>query len=544
FNFQKNPIVTVKQGKLRGESDLLFNGARYYSFKGIPYAAPPIGNLRFKAPQPPLPWKGIRDATKFGSVCTQLNQTKVGEEDCLFLNVYTRSMNKNAKTPVILYIFGGGFSYGSGSVYYGDFLLQHDVLLVTVNYRLEMLGFLSLDIPEAPGNAGMKDQVAALRWIRDNIINFGGDPDNVTIFGDSAAAGSVTFHMVSPMSRGLFHRAICQSGSFFNDWALAAGKIKRAFRVGKILGKETNDIYELYQYFMSLDKYKLTNVTLSSMTYDEIYRGPPGQFIPVIEKEFPDVEAFLTEHPITILQKGNVAKVPLIIGYNNGEGLLYLNRYLESLAVYSKEPSYFVGRYVANQVSPEKLEEFGKRIVRFYAGNKTLTKEDVNALTKIIGDTTYNYNIHRFINSYANFSHPIYMYKFHLDTELNVAKVMFGVGHLKGASHGDELWYLFKNFQNDYLYEKYLRLRAIIYRVSKLWTDFAKTGEPISRNSDEEYWKPFTIKNKEYYNIDDTFSMGYYADKERVEFWDEIYEEAGLPHIKSINVESDDTNLV
>ncbi|KOB56298.1 Carboxylesterase CXE23, partial [Operophtera brumata] len=156
-----DPIVTVKQGQLQGSILKLLNDSPYFSFKGIPYAQPPVGDLRFKAPLPPTPWSGIRNATEHGSYCTQYdmntNQILNGSEDCLFLNVYTKSLHPHAKIPVMVYIHGGAFMSGSGDTdtYGPEFLIQHDVILVTMNYRLEVLGFLCLDTPEVPGNAGM-----------------------------------------------------------------------------------------------------------------------------------------------------------------------------------------------------------------------------------------------------------------------------------------------------------------------------------------------------------------------------------------------------
>ncbi|XP_045769192.1 acetylcholinesterase-like isoform X3 [Maniola jurtina] len=184
--------VQVNEGVLEGDVDLNPYGSPFFSFKGIPYAEPPVGDLRFKAPQPKTPWEGVRSAKEHASKCYQYHlmpnesASSIGSEDCLYLNVYTPNLVPINPLPVMVWIHGGGFMIGGGDNDGPQFLLRKDVILVTINYRLEILGFLSLDTEDIPGNAGMKDQVAALRWVKENIRKFGGDPDNITIFGESA----------------------------------------------------------------------------------------------------------------------------------------------------------------------------------------------------------------------------------------------------------------------------------------------------------------------------------------------------------------------
>ena len=183
----------------------------------------------------------------------------LGNEDCLYLNVYSPDIMPTAPVPVMVFIHGGGFKSDSGNDenYGPDFLVTHGVVLVTLNYRLEALGFLCLDTAEVPGNAGLKDQVAALRWVRDNIASFGGDPKNVTLFGESAGGSSTCLHIISPMSKGLFKKAASLSGVPFNDWFLSFVSQKRAFVLGKDLGFETNDPAELLDFLQSVPVEKL-----------------------------------------------------------------------------------------------------------------------------------------------------------------------------------------------------------------------------------------------------------------------------------------------
>ncbi|KAJ8725216.1 hypothetical protein PYW07_016174 [Mythimna separata] len=185
--------IKVEQGWLEGELlDLVTGDGQYYSFKGIPYALPPNGTRRFKAPQPPVSWTGVRSAKQHGSVCPQLDiltsTFHPGSEDCLFLNVYSPNTTPEKLFPVIFFIHGGSYKFGSGDVdtYGADFLVRKDVVLVTINYRLDALGFLNLGTEEVPGNAGLKDQVAAMKWVQRNIKYFGGDENQVTIMGQSA----------------------------------------------------------------------------------------------------------------------------------------------------------------------------------------------------------------------------------------------------------------------------------------------------------------------------------------------------------------------
>jgi para-nitrobenzyl esterase len=215
--------VTVTGGPIHGV--MLEKGGAV--FKGIPFAAPPVGDLRWREPMPVTPWNGIRDATTFGPVCMQRPTPFVGsaaesaKEDCLYLNVWTPEWPSRSLKAVMVWITGGGNYAGAGSqdIYDGDSLARHDVVLVTINYRLGSFGFfshpaLTRESPNhASGNQGILDQIAALRWVRDNIARFGGDPNNVTIFGESAGSLDVSVLMTSPLSAGLFKRVIGQSGA-------------------------------------------------------------------------------------------------------------------------------------------------------------------------------------------------------------------------------------------------------------------------------------------------------------------------------------------
>lgn len=194
-------------------------------------------------------------------------------EDCLFLNVYTPDLKPRDPLPVMFYIHGGGFYSGCGNddMYAPEFLVRKGVILVTINYRLEVLGFLCLDTEEVPGNAGMKDQVAALKWVNKNIANFGGDPSNVTIFGESAGAASVSCHLVSPMSKGLFKRAICQSGATTCWWAKVFEPRKKALVLARQLGYNSENDGDLYEFFKSQPVEALVGVKLP-LSFSEEHR--------------------------------------------------------------------------------------------------------------------------------------------------------------------------------------------------------------------------------------------------------------------------------
>ncbi|KAL4720082.1 hypothetical protein ACJJTC_017325 [Scirpophaga incertulas] len=327
------PVVFTRLGALRGRrlATRTAEQSSYYSFKGIRYAQPPRGPLRFKPPVPLEPWSGIRDALEEGAVCPHrfmLFDTYKGDEDCLFLNVYTPALpdklsGYNPKLAVMVWIHGGAFAVGSGNAFlYGpDHLVGAGVVLVTLNYRLGALGFLSLENDEVTGNMGLKDQVLAMKWVRDNIDAFGGDPSRVTIFGESAGAASVHLHMLSNASTGLFHGAIAQSGLAMSPWALATQPRVRAFELGRELGIDTNNTAELLGYLRATPSELIVKAGAR-------ISGAPGKsadlhstvalpFLPTVEPDLPG--AFLTASPRDLLPG---ADVPLLTGYNAQEGII------------------------------------------------------------------------------------------------------------------------------------------------------------------------------------------------------------------------------
>ena len=220
------PEVETLYGRVLGER-LEYDAGVIHRYLGIPYSRPPTGERRFKPPQPPISWDGTREANNFSPRCQQyrsnylfpeLEEVATFSEDCLYLNIYTPdNAISNDALAVMVWIHGGSLTNGGASQYYGEaMVLGSDIILVTINYRVGVFGFFTDGSEEATGNAGMLDQIMALKWVKENIRSFRGDPDRVTIFGESAGGWSVSAHMISPMSRGLFKRAIAQSGALYS----------------------------------------------------------------------------------------------------------------------------------------------------------------------------------------------------------------------------------------------------------------------------------------------------------------------------------------
>jgi len=292
--FADAPRVTIEEGPITGA---VSNGVTV--FKGIPYAAPPVGALRWKAPEPATHWTSPRDATAFGPICPQ--QVTGGaranlpqSEDCLTLNVWSPDIH--AKLPVMVWIHGGGFDAGASSLprYDGAGLAQHGVVIVSLNYRLGRLGFLAL--PGAPSaNFGLLDQIAALNWVRHNIAVFGGDPGNVTIFGESAGGVSVDALMVSPLSMGLFARAISESGpALYSTETLADARKDTDAFAAKLGGMD-----------------KLRNAGV-----EQVLNGGERETRLIIDG------ATLTDDIGLAFAKGPVANVPYLTGTNSDEGAM------------------------------------------------------------------------------------------------------------------------------------------------------------------------------------------------------------------------------
>ncbi|MCM6775129.1 carboxylesterase/lipase family protein [Nocardia sp. CDC159] len=316
--------VTTADGVVRGH-----RGRRTLRWRSIPYAAPPVGPLRFRAPQPVEPWSGVRDATQFGFAAMQHRTgARIGPrrlqptgEDCLTLNVTAPATPSATPRPVLVFIHGGGYVLGTSalSLYSGSRLaMLGDVIVVSMNYRLGAFGYVDfseLSTPERPfdSNLGLRDQVAALQWVRRNIAAFGGDPDNVTIFGESAGGHAVVSLLATPAAAGLFHRGIAQSAPA--DWAVGADDARVfARRCLENLGATPHDAAAALTTSPANDIRKAVDRALDASLWNQ-----PGSFpaAPVVDGDY------LPRAPIDAIAGGSAHAVPLIIGTNRDEGTLF-----------------------------------------------------------------------------------------------------------------------------------------------------------------------------------------------------------------------------
>ncbi|XP_049799125.1 juvenile hormone esterase-like isoform X3 [Schistocerca nitens] len=531
--------VSIPQGALRGRRLKTASGRTYCSFQGIPYAKPPVGPLRFKSPEPPEPWSGIRNATKEGNIAPQIDflmRSKTeyeGDEDCLYLNVYTSKLptGDNAQLiPVMVWIHGGAFLLGSGNteLYGPDYLMEHDVLLVTFNYRLGVLGFLSTEDELVPGNAGLKDMVMALKWVKSNIARFGGDPGNVTIFGESAGSMSCHILSISSAAKGLFQRVICQSGIPIKGLMGSGGK-EQAFGLARALGFTGNTTEELVAFLMEQPARKLVEHAPEAVTKERLEIPAMAPFIPSIEP--PGVpDSVLTQDPYDILSSGKFTPVPRIVGVTSREGLIFtqvLN--VDKAALRELNLNFQRALPATIPVKKEERIAVARDVKRFYFDNQPLDESTIDLYADLHADlvTIYPSVVTTRILSSMPAAQPTYFYHFDVTTKLNVFKKMYGE-QFSGVSHCDDLPYLFSEDKTkDIPKGPETEEGKAIARMTRLWTNFAKTGNPTPDPADPMLsvtWLPFK-KDEEYYLdiTNDGLSSKKDLMKDRVDFWDRIF---------------------
>jgi len=451
-----NLTVKTEDGKVHGK---LINSGAVRAFQGVPYAAPPVGALRWAPPQPAAKWKGELDATKYGHHCAQnhvfddmifqdaATPADTGSEDCLNLNVYTPAGAKdNAKLPVMFWIHGGGYSGGGGSEprHNGDFLPTKGVILVTINYRLGVFGFLAL--PElaaeqggASGNYGLMDMVAGLSWVKKNIAAFGGDPENVTIFGESAGSFAVSTLMAAPSAQGLFAKAIGESGGALTSGTLSMATLADAGPKDAAWVKEIgiNSLAEL--------RALPTEKVLTEAAKKGVVR-----FAPDIDGKF------LTEPVLDTYLAGKQAHVPLLAGFNRDEG------------------SFF-----AMGMTPEKwkamaTQRFADKADAFLALYPSSTDAELaRSAADFGGDSFIAFGTWKWIEiDRKTGDKDIYRYK--LDLAAPPSK--FHPGSF--AFHSDDIEYVFGTLDTRPGATWREEDRKLSDAMMTYWTNFAKNGDP------------------------------------------------------------------
>lgn len=384
----------------------------------------------------------------------------------------------------MFYIHGGGFVTGSGNddLYGPDFLMDYNVILVTCNYRLNALGFISVDTKEVPGNAGLKDQIAALQWVKRNIRRFGGDPDMVTIFGQSAGATCVGLHLLSPAAKGLFKRAILMSLSFFNPFSTPFAHKARAFNLGRRLNIYTSDPNELIKSLRDIPAEKIVATRPSILFSEEEAPDSPiltTYFTPLVEKNLGSYH-YLTKELLDLKNQGIYNDADLLMGYTNAEGitntLLLQNQILR---YYPKYKELYVPVQISRVKSSAKVLRIGDIVETYYFGNDTVTLTNICKFIRYYSFAFYRFGIHYYMDNLVTKSSSTrrYFYEFALYSSRNAysepAAQRYGI---RQAGHRDDLPYLFAGPGYNLTKEIDKEAREYIDLMCSLYTNFAKYG--------------------------------------------------------------------
>jgi len=463
------------------------------TFQGIPYAAPPIGPLRWAPPAEVVAWNNQKLATKPSARCMQPQSTGGDfyqtpdwpmSEDCLTLNVSTRAENREDALPVMVWIHGGALITGSGYRYDGQEITKHGVVLVTINYRLGPLGFMAHPELSAEstkgvsGNQGIRDQIAALQWVQENIASFGGDANNVTIFGESAGSWSVSLLQASPMARGLFHKAIGESGGVFNPmWhrtdtrAYAPSAEAHGEKLAKAVGADkTLSLTEL----RTVDAKNIIDAFNSdpALSNTDSLASVDGEVIP--------------EDLYNIFDKGQQADIPVLIGSNSNEASTFMGFLV---------PGFGAGHTGLGNYAKTTLPEVADEVTSLYARDSEAN--DDQPFSDLFSDVVFTYPMRAWARSMENVESDAYLYWFTQSPVINGSDEY-------GAFHAAEIGYVFGTLdlfgaqatEADY---------ALSKKMMTIWTNFAKTGNP---NTDAiPHWEPFTRSNEAYMELGTEVSL-------------------------------------
>jgi para-nitrobenzyl esterase len=454
-------------------------------FKGIPYAKPPVGELRWKAPQPAPDWSGTRAATEFGPVCMQEPYPQTSpyysplekvSEDCLYLNVWTAAKSASDKRPVMFWIHGGSYTRGTGATptYNGEVLAKKGVVVVTINYRLGMFGFFAHPelTKESPnhqsGNYALQDMIAALNWVQKNIAAFGGDPKRVTIFGESAGSSAVNFLMASPLAKGLFHRVIGESGANFGFG-----------RATSLAAAEQNGV-----------KYG-SLASLRAKSAEELMKTQ-GAFRPGVDGYV------LTEDVSSVFAHHNQSDVPVIAGYNHDEG-----------TTLSPYPANSNAKTFVESIQ-KRYGQFAEEFLKIYPANTDA--EAMQAHYDSFRDQSMGWQMRTWVREQTKTGKaPAFLYFF--------TRVPPGPAAEKLKSyHAGEIAYVFGNLRPPRPWEE--TDKKLSEAMSTYWVNFATTGNPNGKGL--EKWPTYTAAADPAIVFGDTIKVERNVNKTALDFFDKV----------------------
>ncbi|XP_028900980.1 juvenile hormone esterase [Zeugodacus cucurbitae] len=504
---QQAPIIETSLGKISGNVLTSRKSRDIYAYRGIHYAKPPTGLRRFAAPEPVEAWNETLNASNDGHSCPQSFTMETIDEDCLNLNVYT--VNVTASNPVIVYIHGGANIYGSAHSEYGagpQNLLDEDVVLVSISFRLGAFGFLSMKTYEASGNYGYLDQVLALKWVQQHIKNFGGDVSRVTIIGESAGSMAVTLHLTSPMSKGLFHGAIAMSGSATNHYDI--DNVYWSRKLAYDLGCPRYNTQYLLNCLRQISWQRIVNITDSWEPY-----GTPN-----IKWNYEIDGKFLLERPSEAILNNRFNRVPIMAGITKNEfdfapQVMQNKTYLlddinENFSFYAPDFLQFNG----TNNSARKADELRE----FYYNKTEINKYNLLGLGQMTSDGLIGHGVHRLVELARKFT-DVYYYRF--DYVGEKSQFTDNSGNPQGICHSDDLMYIFptKNFE----VEKNSTDMFMVDRMINVVASFAADRKPPIVETIT--WAPSTSKvivvfyNNKYPFMSNPFYVERYA------IWDELF---------------------
>ncbi|KAG6463799.1 hypothetical protein O3G_MSEX014080 [Manduca sexta] len=508
-------VITTHHGPIRGFK--LPDGSMY-GFYDVPYATVPAGRDKFKAPLPPPTWTQPFDAVPRGVICPQLNilinVPHIMQEDCLVANIFVPDTN-DTNLPVVVVLHGGGFVLGSGSsLQYTNFVRNNNMILITFNYRLGAYGFLCLGTENIPGNAGMKDQAALLRWVNQNIAQFGGNPNDVTVMGCSAGGISADLLTMSNMTRNLFHKAIPESGCSYGALGIQYDPIQNARDYARLLNYSNIDSIEaLEEFYLTVPAATLATRLISTVTHLD----SSLTFTACLERDV-GVEMFLQDDPADILKNGDFPAMPLLYGLAKEEGIFRIpNILIGWLSKMNEQFSDFLPNELEFESAEEK-ERVANTVRTFYFGNRSIGISTIPEYVDFHTDVLFGYRMMKGLTLRLEAKdQPIYLYKYSFVDE-NTQPIWFT--NVTGADHCDQV-----NIMSDHdttgKTNAYINMQNM---TRSLWTNFILTGAPVPDGSSLPTWPATNITRSPYMDLGPVVRLENSMFGARFELWDGIYE--------------------